>query len=240
MDNTYKKFAYSMRLDTYLVREKHFGSRSRAQQAIKGGFVVVNHKTVLKPSYDVTSQHLVTVASSVDKPAGYWKLKEIQQVFELIKAGDVVLDIGAGAGGFLSFAAEIAALVYAVEFSSSCKHLLDAAIKSHASKTYATYADAFSFDFRKFGIIFDVILCDITAEPKDSLQILANASSVLKSNGRVLQVLKGKASDQNIVELKAGLQTRGYEPLKVLTGQKNELYIIARKVAEQTNAEEGI
>jgi len=229
-----------MRLDTYLVREKHFASRSRAQQAIKRGFVAVNRKTILKPSFDVTSQHLVAVASSADKPAGYWKLKEIQQVFELIKAGDVVLDIGAGAGGFLSFAAEIAALVYAVEFSSSCKQLLDVAIRSQPSKTHVTYADAFSFDFRKFGIIFDVILCDITGDPKNSLQILAKASAVLKLNGRVLQVLKGKATDHNIAELKAGLQTRGYKPLKVLTGQKNELYIIARKVAEQTNAEEGI
>jgi len=229
-----------MRLDTYLVREKHFGSRSRAQQAIKRGFVSVNHKTVLKPSFDVTSQHLVAVASSVDKPAGYWKLKEIQQVFELIKAGDVVLDIGAGAGGFLSFAAEIATLVYAVEFSSSCKQLLDAVIKSYPSKTHVIYGDAFSLDFRKFGIIFDVILCDITGEPKDSLQILAKASKVLKLNGRVLQVLKGKVSEQDIEKLKAGIQARGYEPLKALTGQKNELYIIARLVAEQTNAEEGI
>jgi 23S rRNA (cytidine1920-2'-O)/16S rRNA (cytidine1409-2'-O)-methyltransferase len=222
-----------MRLDTYLVREKHFGSRSRAQRAITRGFVVVNHKTILKPSFDVTSQHLVVVASSVDKPAGYWKLKEIQHVFELIKPGDVVLDIGAGAGGFLSFAAEIAALVYAIEFSSSCKLLLDAVIKSNPSKTHVTYADAFSFDFSKLRIIFDVVLCDITGEPKDSLQILANASKVLKLNGRVLQVLKGKVSEQDIEELKAEIQSRGYEPLKVLIGQKNELYIISRKVTEQ-------
>jgi 23S rRNA (cytidine1920-2'-O)/16S rRNA (cytidine1409-2'-O)-methyltransferase len=240
VDNTYKKFAYSMRLDTYLVREKHFASRSRAQQAIKRGFVVVNHKAILKPSFDVTSRHLVAVASSVDKPAGYWKLKEIQQVFELIKTGDVVLDIGAGAGGFLSFAAEIASLVYAVEFSRSCKQLLDTVIKCYPSNAQVTYADAFSFDFRKFGIIFDVILCDITGDPKDSLQILAKASTVLTLNGRVLQVLKGKADEQDIEELKAGIQARGYEPLRVLTGRKNELYIIARKVAESKNAEEGI
>lgn len=219
-----------MRLDIYLVREKHVRSRSRARRAIKGGFVTVNHKTILKPSFDIKSEHLVAVASSVDRPAGYWKLKEIQQVFELIKAGDVVLDIGAGAGGFLLFAVETGASVYAIEFSRSCKQPLDTAINCYSAKAYVTYADAFSFDFRGLGIIFDVILCDVTGEPNDSLKILAKASPVLKLNGRVLQVLKGKANEQDIEELNEGVQELGCETLKVLSGQKNELYVIAKKV----------
>ena len=101
MNDTYKKFVHNMRLDLYLVREKLVASRSRAQRAIKSGLVAVDGMTILKPSFDVTRVNSVIVAASVDKPAGYWKLKGIQEAVGLIKIGDVVLDIGSSAGGFL-------------------------------------------------------------------------------------------------------------------------------------------
>jgi len=48
-------------------------------------------------------------------PLEYWKLKEIQEKTNIIKAGDTVLDIGSSAGGFLLFASEIASLVHGIE-----------------------------------------------------------------------------------------------------------------------------
>ena len=126
MDDTYKKLAHTMRLDTYLVREKLIASRSRAQRAIKSGFVTVDGRTVVKASFDIKRHQVVTVGAAADRPAGYWKLRGIQEAFELIKTGDAVLDIGASAGGFLWYAAELAHEVYAVEFSSSCKPFLEA------------------------------------------------------------------------------------------------------------------
>jgi 23S rRNA (cytidine1920-2'-O)/16S rRNA (cytidine1409-2'-O)-methyltransferase len=240
MDDTYKKFAHTMRLDTYLVQEKLIASRSRAKRAIKSGFVVVDSRPIFKPSFEVTRLQIVTVAAAVDKPAGYSKLKEIQGAFELIKTGDVVLDIGASAGGFLWYAAELAESVYAVEFSSSFKRFLDAVAGCYPDKVHIIYADAFSFDFMSLGVDFDVILNDVTAAPNASLELLAKSSAVLKIGGRVLQVLKGKATEGAVEDLKERFETRGFKTLSAMTGQKDELYVIAEKRVTETNAEEGI
>jgi 23S rRNA (cytidine1920-2'-O)/16S rRNA (cytidine1409-2'-O)-methyltransferase len=240
MIDTYKKFAYTMRLDLYLVWGKYVASRSRAQRAIKSGFVTVDGRTILKPSFDVTWSNSVIVSTSIDKPAGYWKLKEIQEAFELIKIGDVVLDIGSSAGGFLWYAAEFAERVYAIEFSSSFKQLLDVVVENYHDKVRLIYADAFSFDFLGLGVAFDVILNDVTAAPKDSLELLLKSSAVLKAGGRVLQVIKGKPKDRPHDDFFEQFEQHGFQILKVTTGQKEELYVIAEKVADVKNAEEGI
>jgi 23S rRNA (cytidine1920-2'-O)/16S rRNA (cytidine1409-2'-O)-methyltransferase len=229
MDGTYKKFAHTMRLDTYLVREKLIASRSRAKRAIKSGFVVVDGRTVMKASFDITRNNVVTVGAAVDKPAGYWKLREIQGSFELIKADDAVLDVGASAGGFLSYAAELARKVYAVEFSSSCTPFLEAIAGRYPGQITVIYADAFSFDFGRLGVLFDVILNDITAEPTDALKLLAKLSAVLKTGGLVLQVFKGKLPQRAIASLVRRIENEGFGIVKVLSAQKNELYVIAQK-----------
>jgi 23S rRNA (cytidine1920-2'-O)/16S rRNA (cytidine1409-2'-O)-methyltransferase len=240
MNVTYKKFVHIMRLDLYLVREKLVTSRSRAQRAIKSGFVAVDGRTILKPSFDVTGVNTIVIATSVDKPAGYWKLKGIQEAFELIKSGDVVLDIGSSAGGFLWYAAESAERVYAIEFSSSFKQLLDVVVENYHDKVRLIYADAFSFDFTSFGVEFDVILNDVTTAPKHSLELLFKASMALKVGGRVLQVFKGKPEDRSAAVFSERFEGQGFKTLKVLTGQKEEVYVIAEKRANETNAEEGI
>jgi 23S rRNA (cytidine1920-2'-O)/16S rRNA (cytidine1409-2'-O)-methyltransferase len=240
MNVTYKKFVHTMRLDLYLVREKLVASRSRAQRAIKRGFVAVDGRKILKPSFDVTGVNIVVVADSADKPAGYWKLKGIQEAFELIKSGDVVLDIGSSAGGFLWYAAESAERVYAIEFSSSFKQLLDVVVENYHDSVHLIYADAFSFDFTSFGVEFDVILNDVTTAPKDSLELLFKASMGLKVGGRVLQVFKGKPEDRPEEVFSERFEEQGFETLKVITGQKEEVYVIAEKRANETNAEEGI
>jgi 23S rRNA (cytidine1920-2'-O)/16S rRNA (cytidine1409-2'-O)-methyltransferase len=240
MNDTYKKFVHNMRLDLYLVREKLVASRSRAQRAIKSGLVAVDNRTILKPSFEVTYDNTVIVAPSIDKPAGYWKLKRIQEAVGLIKNGDVVLDIGSSAGGFLWYAAEFAEKVYAVEFSSSFKQLLDDVVERYFDKVLLTYADAFSFDFTSFGVEFDVILNDVTAAPKDSLELLLRSSAALKADGRVLQVFKGKTNDLPLNDFLQRFEEFGLKTLEVITGQKKELYVIAEKCANRTNAEEGI
>ena len=240
MDNTYKKFAHTMRLDTYLVREKLIASRSRAQRAIKSGFVTVDGRTVLKASFDITRHQVVAVGAKADRPAGYWKLRGIQEVFELIKTGDAVLDIGASAGGFLACAAELASMVYAVEFSPSCKPFLEAIAGLYPSKTTIIYADAFSFDFGHLGVRFDVLLNDITAAPIDALKLLAKAAAVLKTGGLALQVFKGKVAERAAADLIKRIEDEGFRIIKVLSAQKDELYVIAQKKRDDADAEEGI
>jgi 23S rRNA (cytidine1920-2'-O)/16S rRNA (cytidine1409-2'-O)-methyltransferase len=240
MDDAYKKLVHTMRLDTYLVREKLIASRSRAQRAIKSGFVTVDGRTVVKASFDITRRQLVTVGAAADNPAGYWKLRGIQEAFELIKAGDAVLDIGASAGGFLSYAVELAHEVYAVEFSSSCKPFLEAVAGRYPGQVTIIYADAFSFDFGRLGVRFDVLLNDITAEPTDALKLLAKLSAVLKTGGLVLQVFKGKVAEQAVGGLTTRIEDEGFKIVKLFSAQKDELYVIAQKKRDDRDAEEGI
>jgi len=240
MDDAYKKLVHTMRLDTYLVREKLIASRSRAQRAIKSGFVTVDGRTVVKASFDITRRQLVTVGAAADNPAGYWKLRGIQEAFELIKTGDAVLDIGASAGGFLSYAVELAHEVYAVEFSSSCKPFLEAVAGRYPGQVTIIYADAFSFDFGRLGVRFDVLLNDITAEPTDALKLLAKLSTVLKTGGLVLQVFKGKVAEQAVGGLTTRIEDEGFKIVKLFSAQKDELYVIAQKKRDDRDAEEGI
>jgi len=229
-----------MRLDTYLVREKLIASRSRAQRAIKSGFVTVDGRTVVKASFDITRHQVVAVGVAADRPAGYWKLRGIQEVFKLIKTGDAVLDIGASAGGFLSYAAELAREVYAVEFSSSFKPFLEAVAGRYPDQVTIIYADAFSFDFGDLGVCFDVLLNDITAEPTDALKLLAKVSAVLKTGGLVLQVFKGRLAAQGAGGLMKCMEDEGFRIVKVLSAYKDELYVIAQKKRDDADAEEGI
>ena len=240
MDDTYKKLAHTMRLDMYLVREKLIASRSRAQRAIKSGFVTVDGRTVVKASFDIKRHQVVTVGAAADRPAGYWKLRGIQEAFELIKTGDAVLDIGASAGGFLWYAAELAHEVYAVEFSSSCKPFLEAVAGRYPGEVTLIYADAFSFDFGRLGVRFDVLLNDITAEPADALKLLAKLSAVLKTGGLVLQVFKGKVAEQAVGDLMKRMEDEGFKIVKLFSAQKDELYVIAQKKRDDRDAEEGI
>jgi len=218
-----------MRLDTYLVREKFIASRSRAQRAIKRGFVSVDGRTVVKASFDVISTNAVTVSAAANKPAGYAKLREIQDVCELIKSGDVVLDVGASAGGFLSYAVELARQVYAIEFSLSCKPLLEAIASQHADKVKVIYADAFSYDFDHLGVVFDVVLNDVTAEPSDALALLDKLSAALKVGGLVLQVFKAKIAEHGEMDLLKRVEHQGFRIVSAMTAQKDELYVVAQK-----------
>ena len=107
-----KKAEGKERLDVLLVRRGLFSSRQRAKEAIKRGFIVVNGKKCEKPAESVHLDAKIEVllpdsplivegsersegsevAFMLDVPKGFWKLKEIDERFSIIKEGDVVVD----------------------------------------------------------------------------------------------------------------------------------------------------
>ncbi len=217
------------RLDTELVRQKLISSRSRAQRAIKLGFVAVNGRVIKKSSFQVTAQDVIDVDVTADRPRGYLKLQRIQTACALIEAGDTVLDIGASAGGFLLYALEHATYVYALEFDEALIRGLDQIASRYPQKATIVHADAFTYDFGRFADCFDVILNDVTTEPESSLRLLARCSIALKAGGRVLQVLKGKISEEARKRYTSTIENSGYRVTCWLTGQKDELFIIGEK-----------
>ena len=215
-----------MRLDSYLVEIGNVGSRGRAKRAIIEGQVKVNGRVIYKPSFDAAYSDSIEITEGMDRPAGYWKLKQIQEKTNLIKKGDRVLDIGSSAGGFLVFASGIASHVHGIEFSHEFRSELGKIAHEHPNITIE-FADIFNF-FRE-NHEYDVILLDITVSPLSSIKALERLLPALKQGGMLLIVLKlPEDSDKGPVSEK--LSSLGLEIINVLEPEKKEEYIIARKL----------
>lgn len=111
-----------MRIDQYLVLNKTFDSRTKAQNAIKLQSITVNGNIVDKPSFEVTDQDKIEVLFDSLKyvSRGGIKLESAIKSFELDFNDKVILDIGASTGGFTDCAIQSGAkLVYAVDVGTS-------------------------------------------------------------------------------------------------------------------------
>jgi 23S rRNA (cytidine1920-2'-O)/16S rRNA (cytidine1409-2'-O)-methyltransferase len=204
----------------------NLGSRGRAKRAIMEGHVRVNNKVITKPSFDVGYSDKIEITSGLDRPAGYWKLKDIQEKTDLIKNGDRVLDIGSSAGGFLLFACEIASHVHGIEFSHEFRPELE---KITHEKPNITVEFSDVFTIAPLNEIYDVLLLDITVSPLSSIKALENVFPSLKKGGRLLQVLKLPKSIE-IEPILARLISMGFEIEQVIEAEKQEAYVIARKL----------
>ena len=215
-----------MRLDSYLVEIGNVGSRGRAKRAIIEGHVKVNGRVICKPSFDVAYSDSIEITEGMDRPAGYWKLKQIQEKTNLIKKGDRVLDIGSSAGGFLVFASEIASHVHGIEFSHEFRSELGKIAHEHPNITIE-FADVFTImpEDEKY----DVLLLDITASPLSSLKALGSVLPTLKRGGMLLQVFK-LPENKSYEPILEKLSSMGFENIQILESEKKEAYAIARKL----------
>ncbi len=179
-----------MRLDKLLVLKGYFSSRSKAKEVIKRGLVKVNGKIVTKPSTEVELSAEIEVIAE-EKPRGYWKLKELDERWNFINEGDVVLDLGSSAGGFLLYASEKVGekgRVYGIEFSREFEKELRR-IESERKNVKIFIDDAFRFDVSKLEPL-DVILSDLTLDPSSSFKATSRFFPLLKPNGLILFVMK--------------------------------------------------
>jgi len=176
-----------MRLDILLVRRGFFSSRSRAKEAIKKGFVLVDGKKVTKPSAEVDFEAEIKVLQP-ERPRGYWKLKEIDEHFNLFSGNEVVLDLGSSAGGFLLYASEKAKEVYGIEYSREFEEGLRE-IERQRPNVKVFIADAFTFDISLLPEL-DLILNDLTLPFSSSFRAMRRFLPLLKKGGIVLFVHK--------------------------------------------------
>ncbi len=142
-----------MRLDSYVVEIGNVGSRGRAKRAIMEGHVKVNNRVITRPSFDVAYSDKIEITEGLDKPAGYWKLKDIQEKTNIIKKGDTVLDVGSSAGGFLLYASELASHIHGIEFSHEFHSELGIIAHEHENIT-VEFNDAFTMahDNEKYDV----------------------------------------------------------------------------------------
>ena len=76
---------------------------------------------------------------------------------------------------------------------------------------------------------YDVLLFDITVNPLDSLKALGNVFPSLKRGGMLLQVLK-LPEKTDIGPMLERLSLMGFEIIQIVEAQKNEAYLIVRKL----------
>lgn len=90
-----------IRLDNYLVKNSFVESRNKAQEIIKNALVSVNNKPVLKSSFKVNGNDIVTIKEHkqyVSRAAH--KLDEFLNEINLDVTEKIALDIGSSTGGF--------------------------------------------------------------------------------------------------------------------------------------------
>jgi len=111
------------RLDTYLTLNNMLPSRSKAQELISKGKILVNNKVVTKASYDVKEIDIVTVLEDellTYVSRGGLKLEKAIKLFNIDVSRLVCCDIGASTGGFtdclLTFNAK---KVYAIDVGTN-------------------------------------------------------------------------------------------------------------------------
>ena len=107
-----------MRLDLFLVSSGETKSRTKASELITDGFVLVNGKSITKPSYNVDEERdKVTVTEKQRYVSrGGTKLDGALEKFKIDVSGLVCADIGASTGGFTDCLLQRgAAHVYAID-----------------------------------------------------------------------------------------------------------------------------
>ncbi len=207
-----------MRLDTYLVKLGYFDSRQKAKEAIKRGFVSIDSVVVTKPSKNVTGVEKIEVRCE-GKPKGYWKLKEIDEKFGLLKSDYEVLDVGSSAGGFLMYSAEKCKKVLGVEFSEEFRpHLIK--ITKKYRNVDIIFADIFTLEIKTN---FDVILVDVSLDLKDSLKIVSKLSKKVRE--KMLLVAKDVRLN-SVEQAKRYIESCPLEVTNVMTSKKRESYLL--------------
>jgi 23S rRNA (cytidine1920-2'-O)/16S rRNA (cytidine1409-2'-O)-methyltransferase len=234
-----------MRLDNYLVDTGLFKSRGRAKRAVEEGKVKLNGVPCLKPSKNITVDDVIDAEEGLDMPKGYFKLKSVQESFPILKEGDYVLDLGSSAGGFIMYASEVvgeSGHVHGIEFSKDFRTELGklAFENPHIS---IMFADVFTVPLENIATeknskdgLFDVLLNDMTLEPKDSVAALTRISPLVKEGGQLLQVIKIPKNHSKAALLKK-IEKAGFEIKDVIEPEKQETYIIARKIKQLTEEE---
>lgn len=176
------------RLDKLLVSKGLFSSREKAKEAIKRGLVLVNDKVITKPSKRVRVNAEIRIFSE-GRPRGYWKLRELDDEWKIIASGDVILDLGSSIGGFLQYASEKASFIYGIEYSERFREVLRE-IERRKDNIRIFIADALRFDISKIDKKLDVILVDLTLNPKVAYEAVKRFLPLLKKGGKILFIAK--------------------------------------------------
>jgi len=217
------------------VKNKMVASRMRAKRAIRRGLVRIDGRVVRDPSYDVKEGNVVEVDQTLaNMPEGYWKLTDVEEVIgsRIVEKGDMVLDLGSSAGGFVYFCIMrgveyVVGIEYSKKFSKYLKKLAE-----ECPSFSFIMANAFYLPLKDLSRFFNRVLVDLTVEPEDTLKILEYLGSEGVEN-IFLTIKMGKnkkdAEDRLEREIKEKCGKYGYSVLNIVRLEKSEAHIILKR-----------
>lgn len=175
-----------MRIDRYLA--ERFSSRTKAADAIEGGFVLVNGKRVC-PSYEVRPDDDITfIESNAFVSRGGNKLQKAIDDFGYSAEGKVFADVGASNGGFTDCLMRHGAKkVYCIDVGES--QLDESLLKDYGERIVvfdncnARNLTAEMFDERPDGAVIDVSFISLT-------YILGAVAGAIGDGGEIIALIK--------------------------------------------------
>ena len=184
-----------MRIDVYLTQHGYADSRTRAQHLIAAGLVILDGKTVHRPSEDVDDSigHVLQVGQDIPYVGrGGCKLEAALDAFALDVTGAWALDVGASTGGFTDcLLRRGAARVYAIDSGSGqlAASLREDSRVVNMEKCNARYLDAdmLDADFGAHGGA-DAVVMDVSFISQTC--ILPVLPPLLREGGRIVTLIK--------------------------------------------------
>ena len=217
------------RLDVWLVEEGKFSSRQAAKRAIKAGHVTVDEQ-LAKPSTQVKGNETIEISQDAfDLPIGYSKLRKLEEKaeFTLVASGDLVLDIGSSAGGFLIYLAGKGATAIGIEVSKTFEKKLQAIAEENPSVSLVI-GDAFFINPLDICAEkeLDLLLIDVTTTPDGTISLIKRFTPLLKNDGKLIVALKVKNIEPHFLN---EISLLGYTETKIirLDSMRQELHLLA-------------
>ncbi len=149
-----------MRLDLFLVNFNYVDSRTRAQNLIKLGFVMVDNRIINKPSYEVSEFNNVEVTENYVASLGGMKLERALESFSISPCDMICVDIGASNGGFTDILLKNGCKkVYAVDVGECA---LPEYIKQNEKVVVMDKTNARFLDKSQFEEEIDLVVIDVS------------------------------------------------------------------------------
>lgn len=191
-----------MRADNFLVENKYFSSRTKAQQAIKRGEVYINGKVLDKSSLeiDLVNPVISIIRDDFFVSLGGYKLKKALKDFNFDVTNLVVADVGASTGGFTDCLLQNGAIkVYAIDLNDE---LLDNKLKN-CKNVVSIIKNAKDLSLKDFKDKLDLIVADLSFI-SESL-IIPVLSNLLEENKYAIILIKPQFENDKKIKFKNGI-----------------------------------